>query len=133
MKTELVDATDLATCRMYRNAREVWDGFAKNATEGMATPAAILPWTLLLIGGQVMPILLLVAAWLTNAGNPTLVLAASAAALAIVPRLVLAWRFQQSILGAILHPIGIVILVAVQWYALLLQSSGRTLAWKGRP
>ena len=35
-RTDLADLTDLATCRMYRNARQVWQGLAKNATEGLA-------------------------------------------------------------------------------------------------
>src|SRR5205807_74198 len=32
-QTDLCDATDLATCRMYCGAGEVWHGLAKNATE----------------------------------------------------------------------------------------------------
>ena len=132
LKTELFDATDLASCRMYSNAIEVWIGFAKNATEGMASPTAILPWTLLLLGGQVLPPVLLLAAWLTNAGSSTVALAATATAMAFVTRLVLAWKFEQSLLGALLHPVGIVIVIAVQWFALVRESLGRPLAWKGR-
>ena len=132
LKTELFDATDLATCRMYHNGLEVWNGFAKNATEGMATPTAIVPWTLLLVGGQILPPLLVVAAWLTQAGSSTVALAAPATAMVFVTRLVLAWRFEQSFLGALLHPVGIAILVAVQWFALIRESMGRPLAWKGR-
>ena len=132
LKTELFDATDLASCRMYSNAQEVWHGFAKNATEGMGSPAAIVPWTVLLIGGQVLPVVLLLVAWLTNAGSPEITLAATATAMVFVTRLVLAWRFEQSFLGALLHPVGIVILVAVQWFALVRESVGHPLAWKGR-
>ena len=44
-KTDLFDATDLATCRMYRTAREVWLGLAKNAGEALAAPAMIVPMT----------------------------------------------------------------------------------------
>ena len=132
LKTDLFDATDLATCRMYNNAREVWHGFAKNATEGMASPAAIVPWTVLLIGGQVLPLVLLLVAWLTNSGSPAIPLAATATAAVFATRWVLAWRFEQSFLGALLHPVGIVILVAVQWFALVRESAGHRLAWKGR-
>ena len=35
LKTDLFDATDLAKCRMYRNASEVWFGLAKNAGEAL--------------------------------------------------------------------------------------------------
>lgn len=132
LRTDLVDATDLATCRMYRSAHQVWNGFAKNATEGMGSPTGIVPWTILLVGGQVLPLVLLAAAWLTGSGNPALSLAATATALVYVTRLVLAWRFRQSLLGALLHPIGVLLIVAVQWYALIQQSLGRRLAWRGR-
>ncbi|MCC2662365.1 MAG: glycosyl transferase, group 2 family protein, partial [Geminicoccaceae bacterium] len=47
--TDLFDATELASCRMYRGLAEVWRGFAKNATEGMARPAALPVWTVLLL------------------------------------------------------------------------------------
>jgi hypothetical protein len=59
LATDLCDATDVASCRMYRSAREVWFGLAKNATEGLARPVLIGPATLLLLGGQVSPLLLL--------------------------------------------------------------------------
>ena len=50
--TDLCDATTVATCRMYRSAREVWHGLAKNATEGLAQPALLVPATALLVGGR---------------------------------------------------------------------------------
>ncbi len=58
LRTDIADLTHLATCRMYHNASEVWQGLSKNATEGMAAPARILPFTLLLFCGQVLPLLL---------------------------------------------------------------------------
>ena len=44
---------------MYRTAREVWFGLAKNAGEALAAPAMIGPMTLMLLGGQVLPLILL--------------------------------------------------------------------------
>ena len=58
--TDLFDATEIATCRMYRGGAEVWQGFSKNATEGMATPIGLPIWTALLAGGHVLPWLLLI-------------------------------------------------------------------------
>ena len=40
LRTDLVDGTRLAECRMYDNPTAVIEGFAKNATEGMARPVA---------------------------------------------------------------------------------------------
>ncbi len=43
LATDLFDATDVASCRMYHGAGELWRGLAKNATEGIAHPARIGP------------------------------------------------------------------------------------------
>lgn len=120
-RTDLFDATDLASCRMYGRARDVWNGLAKNATEGMASPAAIVPWSIVLLGGQVAPFLWLPARW-----------AVVAVVLTLGTRAVLALRFHQSWLGVMLHPVSIVLLVAIQWYALVRESFGVRTAWKGR-
>jgi cellulose synthase/poly-beta-1,6-N-acetylglucosamine synthase-like glycosyltransferase len=131
LKTDLFDATLAATCRMYRRAGEVWRGLAKNATEGMANPRAIVPFTIFLIGGAVLPFVLLPIAWLDE--DPGLIgLASSAAFLACLPRLMGAIRFRQSRVGALLHPLGVLLLVAIQWYALARTLVGWPAAWKGR-
>jgi hypothetical protein len=106
--TDLFDATDIATCRMYRSAGEVWRGLAKNATEGLGAPAIIMPATMLLLAGALM--------------FPA----------TLVARCVGAWRFRQSWLGALLHPVGVTLLVAIQWYALVRSWLGRPAAWRGR-
>ncbi len=131
VRTDLCDATAVAECRMYGDAGEVWRGFAKNADEGMAAPAAIGPWTLLLGGGQVLPPLVLIAALL--AGAPAAAgYAGLACALAWGTRLLLTLRFRQSWLGAALHPVGVLTVLAIQWYARWQAIRGRELAWKGR-
>jgi Glycosyl transferase family 2 len=129
--TDLFDATNLAHCRMYRGGREVWQGFAKNATEGMAKPAALPVWTVLLGGGHVLPFVLLLAAF---ASGSWAALAASAAAGACVSgtRILLALRFRQSWPGALLHPLGIALLLALQWSALVAELRGRPAVWRGR-
>lgn len=105
--TDLCDATDLAVCRMYRSGLATWNGFAKNAHEGMGSGLAIVPWTILLLGGSLVPL-----AWFT--------------------RFHAARRFRQSWIGAILHPVGIVCLVSIQWYALIRRMIGKPIGWKGR-
>ncbi len=130
LRTDLCDATAVAACRMYRGAAQVWGGLAKNATEGLGHPATIGPATVLLLGGQVLPVALLAAApWLEA---PTMALAVAATVLAYLPRVVGALVFRQSWLGLALHPVGVVLLVAVQWHALLREAVGRPATWKGR-
>ncbi len=122
--TDLFDATDTFHCRMYQRAADVWHGFAKNAHEGLATPRLIIPATLLLLGGQVLPLVLL-----AFAPSPLALLATTAAYL---PRLIAVARFRQSLIGALLHPIGICALVAIQWFAFLRSLRNRPSVWKGR-
>ncbi|CAO3451072.1 glycosyltransferase [Azospirillum largimobile] len=130
--TDLFDATGLARCRMYRGWREVWSGFTKNATEGMATPAALPVWTLLLFGGHVLPWILLGWAALDPLPDEAVVMAGLAAAAGLLFRLLLLVRFRQSVVGALLHPIGILIMLAIQWSALLRARHGRPSEWRGR-
>ncbi len=127
--TDLFDATDLATCRMYRSAREVWRGLGKNATEGLASPGAIVPWTILLGGGQVLPWGILIA---TGAGAAAGKIAGCAIALSYLVRLAAARRFRHAWDGALLHPLGVVLLLAIQWQALARKIAGGSPSWKGR-
>jgi glycosyltransferase involved in cell wall biosynthesis len=120
--TDLCDATDLATCRMYENGRDLWFGLVKNAREGLAHPRAIALWTILLLGGQVLPFVLV--AW-------TPWIAALPLMLGLV-RFDGARRFRQSWFGAFLHPFGVLILLAIQWYATACAWTGRPVGWKGR-
>jgi hypothetical protein len=130
LRTDLCDATDLATCRMYRGAAELWQGLTKNATEGLAHPPRIVPITLLLLGGQVLPVTLLaMAAWLPL---PAVFLAAAGTLLLYSSRMAGMSCFGQSVLGAVLHPVGVLVLLAIQWHGLLRKAFGRPAAWKGR-
>ncbi|EWY37949.1 glycosyl transferase [Skermanella stibiiresistens SB22] len=125
--TELFDAEQIATCRMYRSGVEVWQGFTKNATEGMATPIGLPIWTTLLAGGHILPFLLLL-------GGPPEALfpACVGIAVALGTRLGVAFRFDQSIVSALLHPLGVAIMLAIQWSALWTASRGRPSTWRGR-
>jgi glycosyltransferase involved in cell wall biosynthesis len=131
-RTDLADLTRLARCRMYVNARQVWNGLAKNATEGIAAPVRILPISLLLLIGQVLPLFL--ALWLIPHHASGFVMACVAAAVcgAWLPRLLAVARFQQDWRGAALHPLGILVLLAVQWYALARKVTGGAVSWKNR-
>lgn len=130
LATDLFDATDLATCRMYNNNPDTWRGLGKNATEGLAAPVTILPMTTLLFCGQVLPFLLLALA--PNLSSSGFVLAGAAAGLAYLPRLLAVRYFCQPVGGALLHPAGVVALLAIQWHALLRHLTGRPSVWKGR-
>ena len=131
-KTDLFDATHVATCRMYHNAGEVIRGLAKNAHEGMAGKLAIWVWTTILLVSYVVPPVLVVVGLVSGSRDSWWWIAMAATVVGIATRLVLALRFRQSIVGALLHPLGVTILVAIQWYSWLLRRVGRGVAWKDR-
>ena len=154
LRTDLADLTNLATCRMYTTFAEVWSGLAKNATEGIAAPVRIVPVSLVLFLGQVLPflpVLFLVYEALTHLPtvlsgliHQTYVIGLSRAGWIIVPsfsmavfcaylpRILAASRFRQSWRGAVLHPLGILVLLAIQWYSLARKLRGGPVAWRDR-
>ncbi len=133
LSTDVFDGTDIASCRMYHSTRQVIAGLLKNADEGIAQPKLIGLFSILLIGGHVLPVFTLAHAlyhrwpWLLTAA---LLLAT---VLSYVPRMAAANRFQQSILGAMLHPLAVAAFVGVQWWAFTRKQLGlKPIAWRGR-
>nr|WP_294512556.1 glycosyltransferase [uncultured Rhodopila sp.] len=122
--TGLFDATDIAACRMYTNAGELWEGLTKNATEGMATAKALPVWTLILGIGQILPVAMFVIA-------PGL-LSGGAVFASFGLRLLLARRLRQPVVSALLHPLGVSALLVVQWSALIRSARGVPATWRGR-
>jgi hypothetical protein len=122
--TGLFDAGRLASCRMYNDAPQLWEGLTKNATEGMAKPVALPVWTVVLGGGHVLPLAIMLAA-----PNPE---AACALAASIGLRLLLALRFRQPLGDALLHPLSVLATLVVQWSALVRAARGRPATWRGR-
>jgi glycosyltransferase involved in cell wall biosynthesis len=134
LRTDMADLTHFATCRMYQNASQVWRGLSKNATEGMATPARILPFTFLLLFGQVIPLLLAVSLAIApasySAHERALIYVSVAAS--FVPRILSVWKYRQSLLSALLHPLGVTLLLVLEWYALIRKLAGQPVTWKER-
>jgi hypothetical protein len=135
LRTDVFDASDIATCRMYTSNRDVWKGLSKNATEGIGAPATILPFTVLLAGGQILPPAL-VALGLATGWRQWPAWAIPVACLACLctylPRLLEASRFGQSLTSALAHPLGVAIFLAIQWYALARRLLGFQTSWRGR-
>jgi glycosyltransferase involved in cell wall biosynthesis len=133
LRTDLADLTELASCRMYRSAGEVWSGLSKNATEGLAAPARILPFSFLLFFGQVIPVLLLLLLTLSKQLQTTAGLySIGAVVLSYLPRALGIVRFRQRFVGALLHPVGVLLLLVLEWWALARKIAGRQSTWKQR-
>lgn len=157
LMTDTCDATHDATCRMYRTEGAVWNGFAKNAREGLGGPVTIWIWTVLLAGGHLLPWVLLPVSyvcaayesvsgiyypsegreyppppWWLSGGKWALGLSAAAIVLSFIPRIGCAIKYRQSWLGVVFHPIGVLLMLAIQWYATIRAWVGRPVGWKGR-
>ncbi|UWQ22073.1 glycosyltransferase family 2 protein [Jannaschia sp. W003] len=130
-RTDLVDATPLAHVRMYEDWPAIVEGFSKNATEGMATPRALPVWTALLFGGHVLPFLVLPLALLAGAWGAAW-LSLAAVVLLLAARTVLAWRMHQHPLSVLLHPVGVLVTLWIQFRALRDARRGRRVTWRGR-
>jgi GT2 family glycosyltransferase len=132
LPTDLCDLTHVAHCRMYRSNSEVWRGLSKNATEGMAAPGRLVPFTILLLGGQVLPSVLLIVGLFGAVSWPAVSLAAVATALSYGPRLAACRRFHHPWTSAVLHAPGVLVLLALQWIAFIRRAVGLPQHWKGR-
>jgi hypothetical protein len=139
-KTDIFDATDIAKCRMYTNMRQVQQGLLKNATEGIANPKLIVPFTVLLLGGSVVPVCLLgwqsLSCWKngTWSGLPLvcLILLGLTTLMGWLPRFLAQRTFRQSLLGTLVHPVSVLWFVMLQWWALIRSLLRIKTPWRGR-
>jgi len=135
LRTDIFDATTIASCRMYERSIDVWKGLSKNATEGVGAAATIVPFTILLGLGQVGPAVLLglglasgFAGWPRAAG----LAAVAAFALGFLARLLQALRFRLPLSSVVLHPLAVAVFLLIQWVALVRKSLGLRTRWRGR-
>jgi len=131
--TDLVDATDLCSCRMYLDAGQVWRGFTKNAYEGLGNPALLVVVTVLHAVGHLLPWLLLVLLLVfpEQIPLPARWLALLAVIINIVQRALILRRTGHKLWLALLHPVSIILLTTIQWYSFYLHLTGRR-SWRGR-
>jgi hypothetical protein len=148
--TDIVDLTPLVEVRMYRSAHAVWQGLAKNATEGLGAPGRILQLSFVLFVGQVLPYIAAILwlpwmirtlathaaiAWMDDPAIDMAIvtfgvlLSVLASAL---PRLLAVRRFVQPLKSAVLHPLGVTLLLLIQWTALARQIAGSPVSWRER-
>lgn len=131
-KTDLFDASDIATCRMYQSLPQVLVGLLKNANEGIANKYLIVPFTVLLGGAAILPIPSLFYAIWHHQSLLAISLLFIATCLVFVPRYLAAVRFRQSGLGVLLHPLSVLWFLQIQWQAFFGSIMGVRVTWRGR-
>ncbi|MEM7622422.1 MAG: glycosyltransferase family 2 protein [Planctomycetota bacterium] len=132
LRSDLFDGTDLCSVRMYRGLGETWRGFAKNAYEGLGSVGLLVFMTGVHAVAHVGPWVMLAWALLSEPARPGLAAACCVAiALQLAQRVVLSIRLRHSLVGALLHPLGVVLMTAIQWHSYRQHRAG-TRAWRGR-
>ncbi|MFP4600577.1 MAG: glycosyltransferase [Persicimonas sp.] len=126
------DGFDMATCRMYGSAGQLWQGFSKNLYEGIgAHPLALAAIVAIYSGAFIAPYVGLGAALAIPGAAWLLVPALIGVGANLLLRIALAWRFRQPWEGVLLHPVGVLALLAIavnsfRWHV------GDTIEWAGR-
>lgn len=131
LSTDVFDADDIATVRMYHGLVETWNGLSKNAVEGIANARLIVPVTLLLLAANVLPIATLAVGIATQSHWVT-AMSLLALLASYTPRVTVARRFDRAWLGAALHPLSILVFLAIQWTAWMKSWFGVSGSWRGR-
>jgi glycosyltransferase involved in cell wall biosynthesis len=131
----LFDGSDRISCRMYAGGRAVWNGFTRNAYEGLGSIGALVTMTLLQTVVFLAPFLFLLSAvgrWLAGGAMPLWGwLCAVQVGLILLIRLLQARRFghYESVL---LHPLSIAVMVTIQWASFWKTLRKSPVVWKGR-
>lgn len=132
---QLFDGSALIACRMYAGGRAVWNGFTRNAYEGLGSLGALVTMTALQLGLFFLPYLFLLAAVgqrLAGRGFPLWGwLSLAQVALISLLRGLQARRFGHPD-SVWLHPLSILALVAIQWASFWKTLRKSHVAWKGR-
>jgi chlorobactene glucosyltransferase len=124
------DGHKIAECRMYEGAAQVWTGFSKNLYEGIGEHPLALVGVIGLYSGAFLAPWFLTAA--TAVAAPALLpWAALGVAFNLVQRTVQAVRHAQSPWAVLLHPVGVVALLAIAVNSFRWSLTDRV-EWSGR-
>ena len=135
LTVRLFDGTGLIACRMYEGGRAVWNGFTRNAYEGLGSPGALITMTLLQTGLFLLPFVWLaigIARRLSMHSFPHWAYFCLAqVAFIYLMRILQARRFGHG--GSVwLHPLSILAMVAIQWASFWKSLRKTSVTWKGR-
>lgn len=120
------DALRFSTCRMYESFPQVWEGFTKNTRAAFEDSLA----GFFLIGGLQLFGFLLPFVLVFISGPARSLVVAQVVVIYLI-RIVLTVRFRTSWMGCILHPIGLILSLAIglnSWRKL----ATKGVTWKGR-
>ena len=125
---------ETVSCRMYRNAAEVWEGFSKNLFAGLGYNTPLL-FALML--ATMLVYILPYGFFVSSAANTDFSFALFWLPLlqiliALLCRLLIAGRFGQPVTGALLHVFSQIALLGIAVNSFYLVAFGKGSQWKGR-
>jgi chlorobactene glucosyltransferase len=127
----LADGGPLIQTRMYDGPAEVWRGYSKNAYAFFGySPFFLAVGIIVLSLLYISPIALAVYSALISQ-HPVLFLAVVMYVAAVAARLALAVRFRYRLLDTLLHPVAVLLLIAICVNSMVWALTGRG-GWKGR-
>lgn len=124
-----IDAHHLASCRMYQNIHDIWQGFSKNIFVGIGGWLPFFGVGLLYVTSFILPFGMIFAVPWLNAAQTSMVLIGISAN--IIMRIGIAIRYEQSMRYSLTQPFAIVLLACIALNSAY-QSTFGTIAWKGR-
>ncbi len=125
---------ETVSCRMYRNFSEVWQGFSKNLFAGLgySTPLLLILMIITVLV-YIAPYGFLVSAFIRADFSLALFwLPLMQIFIALLCRLLIAQRFQQSMPEALLHVFSQMALLGIAANSFFLVTFGKGSQWKGR-
>jgi hypothetical protein len=122
IKGSVIDASDLASCRMYQSASEVIAGYSKSLWKAFGSLSGAIATALLLLATSWLPLIL---GLLGSAWGWLAFFAVS------LSRLLAALRTRSFWQGFLLHPISVAILIYIVAVSFSKKRSGE-LSWRGR-
>jgi len=132
LKTDLFDASDVASCRMYTSFEDTWAGLLKNATEGFARMPLLPVMTILMLLAFVFPVLSAMALSIGMISTGFVAPVAGSCLLSYLPRLLCCLKYDRAWLACLLNPVSIVLFLIIQWSALTRKSRGKGVQWRQR-
>jgi len=128
------NGSDIVSCRMYRNFKEIWEGFSKNlfAAIGYSTPGLFMLVTVI-AALYVAPYLFIASSVLMGDFSVSMFwLPFFQITVAIICRLAIARVFHQSLILSLLHVISQSVLIAIAINSFMMIKYGKGAYWKGR-
>ncbi|MBV5288474.1 MAG: glycosyltransferase [Pelodictyon phaeoclathratiforme] len=128
------NGSDIVSCRMYHNFREIWEGFSKNlfAALGYSTPGLFV-LILMISALYLVPCLFFSYALIAGEFTVSLFwLPLMQMMVALLCRIFIARIFRQSLAMTLLHVFSQVVLLAIACNSFYAIKFGKGASWKGR-